>query len=58
MAECIYLSHIVSRGVVQPEISKVEVIQGFGQPTTKKQGRAFLVTTENLSQHWQNPLHI
>ena len=26
MAECVYLGHIVGRGVVQPEISKVEAI--------------------------------
>jgi len=45
MAECVYLGHIVGRGVVRPEISKVEAIQAFSQPTTKKQVRAFLGIT-------------
>ena len=45
MAECAYLCHKVDKGVVQPEISKVEVIQAFSQPTTKKQVRAFLEIT-------------
>ena len=45
MAECVYLGHVVGRGVVRPELSKVEVIQAFTQPTTKKQVRAFLGIT-------------
>ena len=42
MAECVYLGHIVDRGVIRPELSKVEAIQAFSQPATKKQVRAFL----------------
>ena len=34
MAECVYLGHVVGRGVVRPERSKVEAIQAFNQPTT------------------------
>ena len=45
MAECVYLGHIVGRGVVRPELSKVEAIQAFSQPATKKQVRAFLGIT-------------
>jgi len=45
MAECTYLGHIVGRGVVRPELSKVEAIQAFSQPKTKKQVRAFLGKT-------------
>ena len=45
MAECIYLGHVVGRGVIQPELSKVEAIQAFSQPATKKQVRAFLGIT-------------
>ena len=45
MAECVYLGHTVGRGVVRPEMSKVEAIQAFTQPTTKKQVRAFLGIT-------------
>ena len=45
MAECVYLGHVVGRGVVRPELSKVEAIQAFTQPTTKKQVRAFLGIT-------------
>ena len=43
MAECVYLGHVVGRGgVVRPELSKLEAIQAFSQPATKKQVRAFL----------------
>ena len=45
MTECVYLGHVVGRGVVRPEQSKVEAIQAFSQPTTKKQVRAFLGIT-------------
>ena len=45
MAECVYLGHVVGRGVIQPELSKVEAIQGFSQPATKEQARAFLGIT-------------
>ena len=45
MAECVYLGHMVGRGVVRPELSKVEAIQAFSQPATKKQVRAFLGIT-------------
>ena len=42
MAQCIYLGHVVGRGVIRPEQSKVEAIQAFCQPAMKKQVRAFL----------------
>ena len=61
MAEYVYLGHIVGRGVVRQEISKVEAIQAFSQPTTKKQVRAFLGITgyyRKFIQHWQHPLQI
>ena len=45
MAECVYLDHVVGRGVIRPQESKVEAIQAFCQPATKKQVRAFLVIT-------------
>ena len=45
MAECVYLGHVIGRRVVRPELSKVEAIQAFTQPTTKKQVRAFLGIT-------------
>ena len=45
MAECVYLGHVVDRGVVRPELSKVEAMQAFSQPATKKQVRAFLGIT-------------
>ena len=37
MAKCVYLGHVVGKGVVRPERSKVEAVQAFSQPTTKKQ---------------------
>ena len=45
MAECVYLGHVVSRGVIRPELSKMEAIQAFSQPATKKQVRALLGIT-------------
>ena len=57
MAECIYLGHVVHRGVVRSELSKVEAIQAFTQPTTKKQVRTFLAIIESLFQTiqpWQH----
>ena len=45
MAECVYLGHVVGRGVIRPELSKVDAIQAFNQPATKKQVRAFLGIT-------------
>ena len=42
MAQCVYLGHVVGRGVIRPELSKVEATQAFSQPATKKQVRAFL----------------
>ena len=45
MQECIYLGHIVGNGLVQPETSKIEAIQKWSTPETKKQVRAFLGLT-------------
>ena len=45
MADCVYLGHVVGRGVVRPDLSKVDAIQAFSQPATKKQVRAFLGIT-------------
>ena len=45
MAECVYLGHVVGRGVVRSGLSKEEAMQAFTQPTTKKQVRAFLWIT-------------
>ena len=41
MTECVYLGHIVGKGVVRPELSKVETVQALSQPITKKQVRTF-----------------
>ena len=45
MAQCVYLGHVVGRGVIRPERSKMEAIQAFSQPATKKQVRPFLGIT-------------
>lgn len=42
MEEVKYLGYIVGRGVVKPQVSKVEAIQSWPRPLTKKQVRAFL----------------
>ena len=45
MRECGYLGHVVSNGMVRPELSKVDAVQCFAVPKTKKQIRAFLGLT-------------
>ena len=40
-----YLGHRVGSGVVEPETSKVSVVEYFPRPTTKKDVRAFLGLT-------------
>jgi len=42
MRECIYLGHVVGNGTVKPEPGKIEAVQRFPVPQTKKQVRAFL----------------
>ena len=45
MAECVYLGHVVGNGVVRPEVTKVEAIEHFPAPSTKKEVRQFLGLT-------------
>ena len=45
MKECVYLGHVVGGGTTQPEVSKVEAVQRWALPQTKKQVRAFLGLT-------------
>ena len=42
MDHCVYVGHIVGGGAVRPGTSKVEVIEKFKVPESKKQVRAFL----------------
>ncbi|XP_018416829.1 PREDICTED: uncharacterized protein LOC108790967 [Nanorana parkeri] len=42
MEEAKYLGYIVGRGLVKPQVSKVEAIQTWSRPFTKKQVRTFL----------------
>lgn len=37
-----YLGHVIGRGVIQPEVGKVNKIRDSPKPTTKKQIRSFL----------------
>ena len=45
MAKCIYLGHVVGNGVVRTEMTKVEAIEHFPAPSTKKEVRQFLGLT-------------
>ena len=45
MSQCVYLGHIVGNGRVQPETSKVQSVEHWPTPETKKQVRAFLGLT-------------
>ena len=42
MAECTYLGHVVGGGQVKPEINKLEAVEKFPVPKTKKEVRSFL----------------
>ncbi len=42
MQECVYLGHVVGKGQVRPEPSKLEAVVAFPVPKTKKDVRAFL----------------
>eukprot|EP00731_Ephydatia_muelleri_P015573 Em0008g1293a len=42
---CVYLGHVVGSGLVQPERSKMQGVESFPTPTTKKQVRCFLGMT-------------
>ncbi len=42
MRECVYLGHVVGNGCVRPEASKLEAVNLFFVPRTKKQVRSFL----------------
>ena len=41
-AECIYLGHIVGGGQVKPLPSKLQAVENFPRPKTKKEVRTFL----------------
>ena len=45
MAQCVYLGHIVGNGMVQPERSKLQGVEAFSNPKTKKEVRCFLGLT-------------
>ena len=45
MLECTYLGHVVGKGVVQPEPSKIQAVINFPIPSTKTQVRGFLGLT-------------
>lgn len=45
MPECVYLGHTVGGGKVRPEFSKIEAVENFQTPMTKKQVRSFLGLT-------------
>ena len=42
MAQRSYLGHVVGKGKIQPEEGKIEAVQNFAVPKTKKDLRAFL----------------
>ena len=42
MAECTYLGHVVGGGQVKPEINKLEAVEKFPVPKTKKEVWSFL----------------
>ena len=45
MAECNYLGHVVGRGIVRPDPTKLEAVDSFPIPKTKQQLRRFLDLT-------------
>ena len=56
MNSCSYLGHVVGNGEVQPEKAKLQAVEKFPTPTTKKQVRDSRDTTVSLSPtllRWQ-----
>ena len=45
MLQCVYLGHVVGNGVVKLEVGKLEAVQKFPRPTSKRQVRGFLGLT-------------
>ena len=45
MAECTYFGHVIGDGLVKPEINKLEAVEKFPVPKTKKEVRSFLGLT-------------
>ena len=45
MSQCVYLGHVVGNGTVKLERSKVEAIENFPLPETKREIRTFLGLT-------------
>ena len=45
MDHCVYLGHVVGKGVVIPELSKLRAVEAFAVPETKTEVRAFLGMT-------------
>ena len=42
MAECTYLGHVIGGGLVKPEYNKLEAVEKFLVPKTKKEVRSIL----------------
>ena len=45
MAACTYLGHVIGGGLIKPEINKLEAVEKFPVPKTKKEVRSFLGLT-------------
>ena len=45
MAVCTYLGHVIGGGLIKPEINKLEAVEKFPVPKTKKEVRSFLGLT-------------
>eukprot|EP00731_Ephydatia_muelleri_P031368 Em0022g882a len=41
MKECVYLGHVVENGIVPPETNKIEAVESFPRPETKREVRGF-----------------
>ena len=45
MKQCVYLGHVVGNGTVRPEMSKMQAVESFPRPETKREVRGFLGLT-------------
>ena len=57
MDQCVYPGHVVGNGQVRPESNKVEAVQKWPVPTTKKQVRVFSGPHGVLSQVYSTVCH-
>ncbi len=56
--EVSFLGHRVGRGRIRPSLAKIQDVENFTRPTTKKQFRAFLSLAGHYRKFIENISHL